>query len=299
MEELEELERRYKLLQNAIDRCVKHDCNVLKGELRQIMFYLKGGHRLDYLKDEIRRAAEEVKSMGRRVPFLASHAFDWKKPNFIWDTAYIEDYSLEIRRKYVAFPYESFDDRLYFENPTVYDESIPYFSIIVRYVVYCKYLEDLQNEERERLYTQSITHTVAVSKEKVTRGKIAGKENPFHCMLDEDDICLLTSCANEACIFTTEVTPQILENFFYCRVSSEKLQSNNNRLLAYFMTQLSICKCITYEWQSVISNNRLVFAPRKEGFLNDDDLSTANNQMYGSPKQSEIIDKYIEQLKKH
>jgi hypothetical protein len=78
------------------------------------------------------------------------------------------------------------------------------------------------------------------------------------------------------------------------------LKSNNNRLLAYLMTQLSLYRYITYEWQSVIANNKLILAPMKEKYLNNSDLSTANDNIkYIAPKKSEIIDKYIEQLKKH
>jgi hypothetical protein len=65
------------------------------------------------------------------------------------------------------------------------------------------------------------------------------------------------------------------------------------------MMKLSVHGYITYEWQSVIANNRLVLAPLKEKYLNNSDLSTANDNIkYISPKKSEIIDNYIKQLKK-
>jgi hypothetical protein len=117
--------------------------------------------------------------------------------------------------------------------------------------------------------------------------------------LDDDAIRILTGCVNDAHIFTTEITPEILEDFFYCRLDGA-LKSGNNRLLAYFMMKLSAHDYITYEWQSVIANNRLVLAPKKEKFLNNSDLSTANDSIkYISPRKSEIIDSYVKQLKKH
>jgi hypothetical protein len=65
------------------------------------------------------------------------------------------------------------------------------------------------------------------------------------------------------------------------------------------MTKLSIFEYITYEWQSVIANYKLILAPKKEKYLNNSDLSTANdNVKYIVPKKSEIIDKYIKELKK-
>jgi hypothetical protein len=66
------------------------------------------------------------------------------------------------------------------------------------------------------------------------------------------------------------------------------------------MMKLSAHDYITYEWQSVIANNRLVLAPKKEKYLNNSDLSTANDNIkYISPRKSEIIDSYVKQLKKH
>jgi hypothetical protein len=64
--------------------------------------------------------------------------------------------------------------------------------------------------------------------------------------------------------------------------------------------KLSAHDYITYEWQSVIANNKLGLAPKKEKYLNNSDLSSANDSItYISPKKSEIIDNYVKQLKKH
>ena len=146
---------------------------------------------------------------------------------------------------------------------------------------------------------ESLKGESKLGKEKTESRSIVGKENPFNCNLNKDAIRLLTNCVNETHIFTTEITPKILEDFFYCRLEGA-LKSNNNRLLAYFMTQLSLYKRITFEWQSVIANNKLVRAPLKEKYLNNSDLSTANDNIkYVAPKKSEIIDKYIKELKKH
>lgn len=134
--------------------------------------------------------------------------------------------------------------------------------------------------------------------EKTEPKSIVGKDNPFNCKLDEEEFRLMTDCANEANIFSTEITPQILEDFFYCRLSGA-LKSTNNRLFAYFMTELCMLYYITNEWQSVVANNKLMFASKKEGYLNASDLSTARDNAYASKSAKyEIIDKYIKQLKK-
>ena len=76
-------------------------------------------------------------------------------------------------------------------------------------------------------------------------------------------------------------------------------ESNNNRLLAYLMMQLSCYNYIAYEWQSVIANNKLVLAKIKDKYLTRSDLSSAtDNVKCIYPKGYEIIDKYIKQLQK-
>ena len=97
---------------------------------------------------------------------------------------------------------------------------------------------------------------------------------------------------------TTTITFKILSDFFACKLNGV-LKSNNNRLLAYLMMQLSCYNYIAYEWQSVIANNRLVLAKIKDKHLTRSDLSSAtDNVKCIYPKGYEIIDKYIKQLKK-
>lgn len=40
------------------------------------------------------------------------------------------------RRKYIAFSYDSFEDKRYIESQTSYDEVLPYFSYIIKLLVY-------------------------------------------------------------------------------------------------------------------------------------------------------------------
>ena len=207
--------------------------------------YLNSEQRPDFIRKEIFRVTEELVSMKQKNPALQSFAFDWHNSNFIWDSAFFENLTFAERKKYIAFHCDDFNDNQYFESPTVYDESLPYFSFIVKLVVNSRYLEVLQKEEQEQV--QPAEEVITMVK-KTTPKKIVGKENPFSCNLNKDAIRLLTKCVNETHIFTTEISPEILEDFLYCRLEGA-LKSNNNRLLAYFMTQLSLYKRITFEWQ--------------------------------------------------
>jgi len=294
------IEKQFKQLQKLIDQCVKHDYDVLEKALSLKKDYLSAEQRPDYIRKEIFRITEELVSMNQQVPALKAFAFEWHIPNFIWESSFCEYLTPAERNKYVKFSYESFDDKQYFDNSTSYDEVLPHFSVIVKLVVYSKYLEALKKEEQERLSIPATSTNIIIESPKQNLSqKILGKENPFNCNLNREAIQLLTDCVNDTQIFTTEITPEILEGFLYCRLNGA-LKSSNNRLLAYFMTKLSINEYITYEWQSVIANNKLILAPKKEKYLNSSDLSTANeNIKYHLPKKSEIIDNYIKQLKKH
>ncbi len=54
------------------------------------------------------------------------------------------------------------------------------------------------------------------------------------------------------------------------------------------------------DYEYLLANNKLILAPKKEKYLNNSDLSSANDSIkYISPRKSEIIDSYIKQLKKH
>ena len=262
------IEKQFESLQKLIDRCVQRDYDLLREALSLKKAYLNAEQRPDYIRKEIFRITEELVTMNQQIPALKSFAFDWKTPNFIWETTFIENLLPEVRKKYIAFLYSDFDDKRYFENSVSYDEQLPYFSVIIKLVVYSRYLELLQNEEQKRLQPQP--NTIAEPNEKeenIPSKKIVGKDNPFNCKLDDESICILTDCINDAHIFTTDITPKILKDFFCCRLDGV-LKSANNRLLAYFMMKLSAHDYITYEWQSVIANYKLVLAPKKEKYLN-------------------------------
>lgn len=297
------VETQFKLLQKVIDRCTKRNYDAVKEAFSMKKAYLNADQRTDYIRKEIFRVTEELVSISQKVPALQSFAFDWHTPNFVWETSFFENLTINERRKYIAFSYGNFDDKRYIENQASYDEVLPYFSCIIKLLVYSQCLEDLQKYENELLPQPEtkeleVKEPVEEPQEDISPKKIVGKDNPFNCKLNDSEISILTDCVNEAHIFTTEITPQMLEDFFYCRLTGA-LKSANNRLLAYFMMKLSAHDYITYEWQSVIANNNLVFAPMKEKYLNTSDLSTANDNIkYVTPKKSVIIDNYIKQLKK-
>ena len=69
---------------------------------------------------------------------------------------------------------------------------------------------------------------------------IVGKEiNPFQSDFTEEQIEILTTCINEIQLFTTNISSNILKDFFACKLKGV-LKSNNNRQLAYLMQSLNL-----------------------------------------------------------
>ena len=101
-------------------------------------------------------------------------------------------------------------------------------------------------------------------------------------------------------MFTKQVTDTIMQDFFSGNLKGVLLRSTNTKLIAYFFLQLNTNNYITNNWQSVIDKNNLILATDKDEFMNRSDLSTAVGTSKEKPPIGyEIIDKYIEKLKKH
>lgn len=221
--------------------------------------------------------------------------------DFLWESGFFEDLTSQERKTYLTFECAKFNMKEYLQTPTAYDDDgLPYLSVIIQFIVSSKYLQYLQAQEEKLLVPEIPAEAPQEPKEEKQPEpvKVLGKSNPFQSNFTSKEIAILTDCVNEARVFTTSVTTTILKKFFACKLDGV-LKSNNNRLLAYLMMKLSAYDYITYEWQSVIAKNQLVFGKTKDKSLTRTDLSTANDNLkYIEPKGHEIIDKYIKELKK-
>ena len=265
--------------------------------------YLTEAQMKDYIRQEIFNVTENLVSLCQKNHALHNIRFDILMPDFLWESGFFESLFLDERKKYISFQCSSFDMDKYLQSSTCYDEQLPFFSSIVRLVMQTQYLEYLQQLENAShasvpLDEKSEEQPKEEEKAQPEPTKIVGKSNPFKSVLTTQQIKLLVECINDAHIFTTTITPKILSDFFACKLNGV-LKSNNNRLLAYLMMQLSCYNYIAYEWQSVIANNKLVLAKIKDKYLTRSDLSSAtDNVKCIYPKGYEIIDKYIKQLQK-
>lgn len=298
MEDCREIQ--FREIQNIVDACIQHDYKTvidafsLKGE------YLNESQLKDYLRQEIFRITENIVKLRQTYYALRSIHTDMEIHDFLWESGFFEDLTSQERKTYLTFECAKFNMKEYLQTPTAYDDGLPYLSVIIQFIVSSKYLQYLQAQEEKLLVSEIPAEAPQEPKEEKQPEpvKVLGKSNPFQSNFTSKEIAILTDCVNEARVFTTSVTTTILKKFFACKLDGV-LKSNNNRLLAYLMMKLSAYDYITYEWQSVIAKNQLVFGKTKDKSLTRTDLSTANdNVKYIEPKGHEIIDKYIKELKK-
>lgn len=303
-------ETTFREIQKIVDSCIVRDYDKLKDALVLKREYLTVPQLKEYLRQEVFRVTEEIVTMRQIYRTLRSIRTDMDTPDFLWESSFFEDLTSDERKKYISFSCADFKGNEYLKEPTVYDESLPYFSSIIKFVTSSKYLDYLQEQEQKYTEPEPVVVEPMVVEELPTCQKeeievlepepikVVGKSNPFKSTLTPQMIKVLTKGINEVQIFTTEVTPDILSRFFSCTLDGV-LKSNNTRLLAYLMTQLSLYNHITYEWQSVIASNKFILGKVKDKPLTQTDLSSANdNAKCIPPKGYEIIDKYIEELKK-
>lgn len=99
----------------------------------------------------------------------------------------------------------------------------------------------------------------------------------FQCCFNSKQIELIAYAANEAHLFSTEVSEAEIKALFTCCLE-HPLKSACNRRVAFFFDVLCEHKLISTRWQHVIDSNRLILSSAKDAFLNSSKLSTALNE---------------------
>jgi hypothetical protein len=153
-------------------------------------------------------------------------------PDFFWDSTFIECLVSGEKKKYQNFNLSSFDLNQYKAHNCLYNENIPYFSDIVRFVVYSKCIRLLKND----LKFYQTPNIVNVKNLSPAEEKPAIKKT-FDSNFDEQQIEILTCCINKARIFTESMTSETVTRIFKCELT-KPLRVKNNRRLAYFFVSL-------------------------------------------------------------
>ena len=258
----------------------------------------------DYIRQEIFNVTENLVSLCQKNRALHNIRFDILMPDFLWESGFFENLSFDERnifRSNVLLLIWTNTCNLPLATMSSFRSFLPLCALSCRPNIW-----NTSNNRRTPvmplfLWMEKSEGTAKRRREgtDLSRTKIVG-EIQIHSnqSLQRKQIKLLVECINEAHIFTTTITPKILSDFFACKLNGV-LKSNNNRLLAYLMMQLSCYNYIAYEWQSVIANNKLVTCQDKRQIPHTQRLVERDRQReVHLPEGYEIIDKYIKQLQK-
>lgn len=96
----------------------------------------------------------------------------------------------------------------------------------------------------------------------------------FQCFFNSVQISLIAHSANEARLFTSDVSESEVEALFTGCLKNP-LKSACNRRVAFFFDALCKYKLISSRWQHVIDKNDLILSSAKDVLLNNSKLSTA------------------------
>lgn len=305
----EELKIKFDHIQGIFNRCINHASQVLTDSIAAKSVYLNEEQADKLEQQEYIRTADELVQLYIRYSVLNDIQSFYSVSDFFWESGFYESLKSDEKRKYMSFNPLSFDYSRYEQDNTVYDEELPYFSVVVKVVVlerYSAYLrKKKENKVQAEMQPQQEREEPRPIQDKYQEPKIilhiAKTENPFKSVLNDRQIELLVECINEVEIFNAPMTFGDLKAILSCR-PKVIFRSNNNRLVAFLFSELSNRGLITSNWQSVIAKNKLFVTKniKKDKYLNQGDLATAANYVKGVEHEKDYvtISNYIKQLKK-
>lgn len=304
-----ELKIKFDHIQGIFNRCINHASQVMIDGIASKSLYFDEEQADKLEQQEYVRTADELVQLYIRYSVLNDIQYFYSVSDFFWESGFYESLKSDEKRKYMSFNPLSFDYSRYEQDNTVYDEELPYFSVVVKAVVLERYSEYLRKKKESKVQTemqlQQEQEELQPIQDKCQEPKIiphvAETENPFKSILNDRQIALLVDCINEVGIFNALMTFEDLKAILSCK-PKVIFRSNNNRLVAFLFSELSNRGLITPNWQSVIARNKLFVTKniKKDKYLNQGDLATAANYVKGVEHEKDYvtISNYIKQLKK-
>ena len=305
----EELKVKFDHIQGIFNRCINHAYQIITDSIVAKSEYLNREQADELEQQEYIRTTDELAQLYIRYSVLDDIQNFYSIPDFFWESGFYEALKPDEKRKYLLFSPLSFDYSRYEQENSVYDEELPYFSVVVRVVVLERYSAYLRKKKEDRTQTetqpqqeQEVPKPTANTEFPIkAMPPIAETENPFGSILNDKQIELIVDCINEVKMFNASVTVDDLKAILSCKPNAI-LRSNNNRYVAFLFSELSSRSLITANWQSVIANNNLFLSKDKsrDKYLNQGDLATATNYVKGisHEKGFATIYNYIKQLKR-
>lgn len=304
-----ELKIKFDHIQDIFNRCINHASQVMIDGIASKSLYFDEEQADKLEQQEYVRTADELVQLYIRYSVLNDIQYFYSVSDFFWESGFYESLKSDEKRKYMSFNPLSFDYSRYEQDNTVYDEELPYFSVVVKAVVLERYSEYLRKKKESKVQAemqlQQEQEELQPIQDKCQEPKIiphvAETENPFKSILNDRQIALLVDCINEVEIFNALMTFEDLKAILSCK-PKVIFRSNNNRLVAFLFSELSNRGLITPNWQSVIARNKLFVTKniKKDKYLNQGDLATAANYVKGVEHEKDYvtISNYIKQLKK-
>lgn len=304
-----ELKIKFDHIQGIFNRCINHASQVMIDGIASKSLYFDEEQADKLEQQEYVRTADELVQLYIRYSVLNDIQYFYSVSDFFWESGFYESLKSDEKRKYMSFNPLSFDYSRYEQDNTVYDEELPYFSVVVKAVVLERYSEYLRKKKESKvqaeMHLQQEQEELQPIQDKCQEPKIiphvVETENPFKSILNDRQIALLVDCINEVEIFNALMTFEDLKAILSCK-PKVIFRSNNNRLVAFLFSELSNRGLITPNWQSVIARNKLFVTKniKKDKYLNQGDLATAANYVKGVEHEKDYvtISNYIKQLKK-
>ena len=296
---MSELKPQFDRIQSLFSHCIGHAYQVLTDGIAAKSAYLDSVQADESERQEYIRIANELSQLYLRYSVLSDIRNYYSDPAFFWEAGLFEAMNPDEKKKYLIFPVASFDYSRYEQDNTAYDEKLPYFSAVVKAVVWERYLTYLQSRKAVKLQNGRVESADALSKKAVP--PIAETDNPFDSILTEPQVAFLAEAVNDVKMFNVSLTADDLAAILAGKPHAI-VRSNNNRLVAFFFSGLSSRGLITPNWQSVIANYKLFLSKdrSRDKYINQSDLSTATNYIrdVGAEGKYATIEKYLKQVKK-
>lgn len=259
----EELKVKFDHIQGIFNRCINHAYQIITDSTTAKSEYLSREQADELEQQEYIRTADELAQLYIRYSVLDDIQNFYSISDFFWESGFYEALKPDEKRKYLLFSPLSFDYSRYEQDNSVYDEELPYFSVVVKTVVLERYSAYLRKKKEDRAQAELEPQPEQEVQKPTTNTElpikvvppIAETENPFGSILNDKQIELIADCINEVKMFNASVTVDDLKAILSCKPNAI-LRSNNNRYVAFLFSELSNRSLITGNWQSVIANKQ-------------------------------------------
>lgn len=124
--------------------------------------------------------------------------------------------------------------------------------------------------------------------------------NSLKSSLNNNQVKLLSQCINELRILESDIDESLINSTLSCKILEPiRIGRNKNKLMIYLLSELSYKNYIDSEWQAICANNNLFMSFGGIVLTQNNYSSTLYDVKENPPKDSNIIDNYLKQLKEH